>query len=184
MADEWGPLGPLVGDWEAEGGLDTAFSHSRGEVRGTPYLERASFKPFGPVDNGNQSLYGLDYKTAMWRDDEENPFHTEVGYWLWDGATGEVLRGFVVPRGITVLAGGTATADAKTFSLMARPGHALYAIGENAYLAKNASTRSYDVTISVNDDGSWSYDETTMLQMKEFDEPFAHTDHNTLRRVG
>ncbi len=75
------------------------------EVLGTPYLEKVSFKPFGPVDNGNQHLYGLDYKTAMWRGDEENPFHTEVGYWLWDAATGEVLRGFVVPRGITVLAG-------------------------------------------------------------------------------
>ena len=108
MADEWGPLGALVGDWEAEGGLDTAYSHSQEKVLGTPYLESVTFKPFGPVDNGRQSLYGLDYKTAMWRDDEENPFHTEVGYWLWDGATGEVLRGFVVPRGITVLAGGTA----------------------------------------------------------------------------
>jgi hypothetical protein len=30
---------------------------------------------------------------------------------------------------------------------------------------------------------TWSYDEVTMLRMKEFDEPFAHTDHNTLRRV-
>ena len=57
-------------------------------------------KPFGPVQNGSQTLFGLDYKTAMWRGDEENPFHTEVGYWLWDAATGEVLRGFVVPRGI------------------------------------------------------------------------------------
>ena len=57
--------------------------------------------PFGPVDNGNQHLYGLDYKSAMWRGDEENPFHTEVGYWLWDAATGEVMKGFVVPRGIT-----------------------------------------------------------------------------------
>ena len=122
MADEWGPLGALVGDWEAEGGLDTAYSHSRDEVLGTPYLEKVTFKPFGPVDNGRQHLYGLDYKTAMWRGDEENPFHTEVGYWLWDGATGEVLRGFVVPRGITVLAGGTAAADAKAFTLTAEPG--------------------------------------------------------------
>lgn len=105
MADEWGPLGPLVGEWEGEGGLDTAYSHSRHEVLGTPYLEKLTFKPFGPVDNGDQHLYGLDYKTAMWRDDEDNPFHTEVGYWLYDGATGEVVRGFVVPRGITVLAG-------------------------------------------------------------------------------
>ena len=59
------------------------------------------------------------------------PFHTEVGYWLWDSATGEVLRGFVVPRVITVLAGGVAAADAKSFTLSARPGDANYSIGEN-----------------------------------------------------
>jgi hypothetical protein len=186
MAGEWGPLEAMAGEWESasEGGLDAAFSHARGDVFKTPYLEKLSFKPFGPVDNGDQHLYGLDYKTAMWRDDEENPFHTEVGYWLWDGATGEIVRGFVVPRGITVLAGGAAAADAKQFSLMARPGHPQYSIGENKYLAERASTLSYDVTITINDDGSWSYDETTMLKMSEFPEPFAHTDRNTLRRVG
>ena len=108
MCDAWGPLAALAGEWEAAGGLDTAFAHAQGKVIGTPYLEKVAFQPFGPVDNGDQHLYGLDYKTAMWRNDEENPFHTEVGYWLWDGATGEIVRGFVVPRGITVLAGGTA----------------------------------------------------------------------------
>jgi hypothetical protein len=182
MADEWGPLSGLIGEWEAEGGLDTAFSHSRGEVLGTPYLERVTFKPFGPVDNGSQSLYGLDYKTAMWRDDEENPFHTEVGYWLWDAATGEVLRGFVVPRGITVLAGGTAAADATSFTLTATPGDPNYNIGENKYLSANASTIGYTVDITIIDENSWSYSENTTLRMKEFPEPFAHTDHNTLHR--
>jgi len=183
MTSEWGPLAGLVGEWEGEGGLDTAYSHSQEKVLGTPYLEKVSLKPFGPVDNGDQHLWGLDYKTAMWRGDEQNPFHTEVGYWLWDAATGEVLRGFVVPRGITVLAGGTAAADATTFTLRAAPGEPQYTIGENRYLAENASTLSYEVTITVGDD-SWSYDETTMLQMNELPEPFAHTDHNTLRRVG
>jgi hypothetical protein len=183
MAGEWGPLEALVGEWEGEGGLDTAFSHSRGDVFGTPYLEKLTLKPFGPVDNGSQSLYGLDYKTAMWRDDEENPFHTEVGYWLWDAATGEVLRGFVVPRGITVLAGGTAAPDATEFTLAAAQGAPQYTIGENRYLAGAASTLSYEVTIRTGD-GTWSYEETTMLQMKEFPEPFAHTDANSLRRVG
>lgn len=183
MAKEWGPLGPLAGDWEGEGGLDRAFSHAENKVLSTPFRERCSLKPFGPVDNGSQHLYGLDYKSAMWRGDEENPFHTEVGYWLWDGATGEIVRGFVVPRGVTVLAGGTAAADASRFSLKASQGGAQYTIGENLYLAKNASTLSYEVTITIGD-GTWSYDETTMLQMTEFDEPFAHTDHNVLRRVG
>jgi hypothetical protein len=179
----WGPLGGLVGEWEGSGGLDTAFSHARGEVIGTPYLEKASFKPFGPVDNGRQSLYGLDYRSAMWRGDETNPFHTEIGYWLWDGATGEIMRAFVVPRGITVLAGGTAAADATSFTLSATPGDPHYNIGENTYLAQNASTLSYTVTITLGE-GTWSYDETTMLRMTELPEPLAHTDHNTLRRVG
>ena len=183
MADDWGPLGPLVGEWQGEGGLDTAYSHSEHKVLGTPYLEKLTFKPFGPVQNGRQTLYGLDYKSAMWRGDEDNPFHTEVGYWLWDGATGEIVRGFVVPRGITVLAGGTAAAGATSFTLKGVAGDAQYSIGENKYLAENASTLSYSVTGTINDDGSWSYDEITMLKMKEFDEPFAHTDHNTLRRV-
>ena len=181
MADEWGPLGPLVGDWKGEGGLDTAFSHEKNKVLGTPYVEKLTFKPFGPVDNGTQTLYGLDYKTSMWRRDEENPFHTEVGYWLWDAAAGEILRGFVVPRGITVLAGGNAAAGATSFTLSAKLGALQYAIGENKYLAQNASTLSYTVTITINRDGTWSYDETTMLKMKEMDEPFAHTDHNTLQ---
>jgi hypothetical protein len=186
MGDEWsawGPLGPLVGEWEGEGGLDTAFSHSRGAVFQTPYFEKVTFKPFGAVENGRQALYGLDYKTAMWRESEADPFHTEVGYWLWDGATGEVLRGFVVPRGITVLAGGTAAADATSFVLEAKPGDPHYSIGENRYLAQNASTLSYRVTITFNGDDTWSYDETTMLRMKELPEPLAHTDHNTMRRT-
>jgi hypothetical protein len=183
MADEWGPLHHLVGEWQGEGGLDTAFSHSEGEVLGTPYLEKLSFKPFGPVVNGRQSLYGLDYKTAMWRGDESNPFHTEVGYWLWDGDTGEVVRGFVVPRAITVLAGGTTTADATSFTLAATAGDPQYTIGESKYLASNASTLNYTVTITINGDDTWGYDERTMLQMKEFPEPFAHMDKNTLHRV-
>ena len=181
--DEWGPLAGLIGEWEGEGGLDSAFAHATEAVLETPYLEKCSMKPFGPVDNGRQHLYGLDYRSAMWRGDEENPFHTEVGYWLWDAATGEVLRGFVVPRGITVLAGAIGIApDAGTFTLTATPGDGTYTIGENAYLRAHASTVQYETTITVGE-GSWSYHETAMLRMDEFGELFAHTDHNTLHRV-
>jgi hypothetical protein len=179
---EWGPLAALAGEWQGHGGLDTAFSHAQNRVLGTEYLEKLTFKPFGPVQNGKQMLYGLDYRTAMWRGDEENPFHTEVGYWLWDASAGEIVRAFVVPRGITVLAGGSASSDARTFRLDAAAGHPQYSIGENKYLSAHASTLSYSVTVTVDDDG-WSYEETTMLKMPEFPEPFAHTDRNTLKRV-
>ena len=183
MSEEWGPLAGLIGEWEGTGGIDVAFSHARGEVIETPYLERVTMKPFGPVDNGRQRLFGLDYKTAMWRGSEENPFHTEVGYWLWDAATGEVLRGFVVPRGITVLAGGITSADSTEFTMTAGHADSPYRIGENTYLADNASTVAYRSTIRV-EDGAWSYDEETTLRMREIPGDFAHTDSNRLVRIG
>jgi hypothetical protein len=178
MSKEWGPLGALVGRWEGDGGLDSSYSHAKGEVVGTPYQEKVTFSPFGPVDNGSQHLYGLDYKSAMWRNDEVNPFNTEVGYWLWDNTTGEVLRAVAIPRGITVLAGGHAESDANEFTLKAAVGDAQYPIGEGSYLTTNASSVSFETTIT------WSYNETTMLRMKEFSELVSHTDHNTMRKVG
>jgi hypothetical protein len=181
--EEWGPLAALIGDWQGQGGLDTAYAHASEKVLDTPYTEKVSMKPFGPVDNGRQHLYGLDYKTAMWRGSEENPFHTEVGYWLWDAATGEVLRGFVVPRGITVLAGAIGVAaDATEFTLSAETGGDLYSIAENQYLRQHASTRRYEVTITNGAD-AWSYHETTTLKMDEFPDLFPHVDHNTLTRA-
>jgi hypothetical protein len=183
VTDDWGPLAPLAGEWAGEDGVDIAYSHSRGEVRRTPYREKVSLRPFGPVDNGCQRLFGLDYSTAMWCHAETTPFHTEVGYWLWDAASGEVLRGFVVPRGVAVLAGGTAAADAVELRLGADPGGTGYTIGENRYLARHARTLSYRARITIDRNGSWSYDEVTMLAMSGLAEPFAHADRNTLRRV-
>ena len=49
-------------------------------------------KPFGPVDNGTQSLYGLDYRMAAWRGDRERTRSTpRSGYWLWDAADRAVI---------------------------------------------------------------------------------------------
>ena len=71
-------------------------------------------------------------------------------------------------------------ADAKEFTLRADKGAEIYNIGENQYLAKHASTISYEATITIGD-GEWSYHENTQLKMDEFPDPFPHTDHNTLR---
>ena len=94
------------------------------------------------------------------------------------------MKGFVVPRGITTLAGGTAASDATTFTLKAVHGDAQDGIGENKYLAKNASTLSYEVTITLGED-TWSYDEVTMLRMRVRRAPLAHRpQHAAPRRVG
>ena len=181
--EEWGPLAALIGDWEGTAGLDVAFSHERNQVWETPFSEKVTMKPFGPVQNGSQTLFGLDYKTAMWRGSEENPFHTEVGYWLWDADAQVVLRCFVVPRGVTVLAGGRFEAGASGFTLTAEAASERYGISQNLYLAKLARTTHYETTFTFNADGSASYTEHTMLEMAELPKPLDHADSNRLVRV-
>jgi hypothetical protein len=182
--EEWGPLAGLIGTWEGAQGMDVSFHNEKGKVAETPYFERTSFKPFGPVANGEQELYGLDYRTAAWRKGEENdnPFHTEVGYWLWDAAEKQVMRCFMVPRGSVVIAGGPAEATANEFVMNAQLGVQTYGILSNQYLDKNAKTISFDVTIKVDGD-TFSYDETTVYEHYRSPEPIIHTDRNTLTRT-
>jgi hypothetical protein len=182
--NEWGPLGNLVGIWEGDDGLDVAFQHANGRVGETPYRERTEMKPFGPVDNGKQSLYGLDYRMAAWRAGEENPFHTEVGYWLWDAPDRAVTRCFMIPRGSTVLAGGVTTPDASTFTMSADVGSETYGILSNPYLARAARTIRYVCTITVGGPDEWSYDETSTIDHERHGDVLEHTDRNRLHRVG
>ncbi len=179
---ELGPLTALAGIWEGDEGLDVAYSNARGVLAETPYREHVELKPFGPVDNGEQVLYGLDYRMAAWRPGEDIPFHTEVGYWLWDAADCEVMRCFMVPRGTTVLAGGTAAADADVFELRADCGSEVYGILSNPYLARRARSASYRASIAVAGD-VFSYEEETMIEHARWPEPLSHTDRNRLHRV-
>jgi len=178
----FGPLAQLAGEWEGSDGTDVSHHHAEGEAGDTSYREHITFKPFGPVDNGAQRLYGLDYKMAAWRIGEEDPFHTEVGYWLWDGDLGHVIRGFVIPRGSVILAGGEVAADATSFTLRADADSDEYGICSNTYLFNNARCTSYVFNLSVDGD-TLTYDQDSVLVMNEYDEPYHHTDANKLQRV-
>jgi len=177
----WGPLAGLIGEWEGSEGLDVSYHNAHGQVRETPYRERVTFDPFGPVANGSQLLYGLDYRMAAWRPNEDSAFHTEIGYWMWDAEDSQVIRCFMVPRGTTLLAGGSVRATDSTFSLEANIGSETYGILSNRYLAAKARTTKYTCKISVGD-GVFSYDSCTTY-VHGIGGEIAHTDRNTLRRV-
>ncbi len=178
-----GPLGALAGTWEGTKGLDVSFHNEEQEIGDTIYRERVILNPFGPVDNGQQTLYGLDYRMSAWRNDEQDPFHTEVGYWLWDADANQVMRCFTIPRGSVLIAGGAAAADAKSFSMQSTLGSQTYGILSNIYLDAMARTTAYQVTINVHDDDSWSYDETTWVYLEALNRLIPHTDQNRLYRV-
>jgi hypothetical protein len=177
----WGPLARLIGEWEGDRGIDVSFHNATGRLTETPFRERVSLAPFGPVANGTQRLYGLDYRMSAWRMNESDPFHTEVGYWLWDADGGHVLRCFMVPRGTTLLAGGTARPDDSGFRLEAHVGSESYGILSNLYLAARARTTKYTCQVDAGTD-FFSYDSTTTY-VHHAGGSIAHTDRNTLRRL-
>jgi hypothetical protein len=179
--DAWGPLAALIGEWEGSEGLDSSFHNAHGRVNETKFREQVTLAPFGPVENGKQKLYGLDYRMAAFRAGEDSAFHTEVGYWLWDADGGHVLRCFMVPRGSTILAGGVAGPKDSNFSLEANVGSETYGILSNLYLAKSARTTKYTCKV-VSQGDTFSYEScTTYVHFKWG--TIAHTDRNTLRRV-
>ncbi len=181
--EEWGPLGGLVGTWESGwDGLDVSYHNEDGKIEETVYREKVDFKPFGPVDNGEQHLYGLDYRMAAYRQGEDNPFHTEIGYWMWDAGAKQVMRCFMVPRASTLIAGATVEPDATTFRLEAVLGSNTYGILSNKYLDQVAKTTRFDVTITVTED-TFSYDETTVVEHQKWPTVIMHTDRNTLKLV-
>ncbi|MBK5287828.1 MAG: FABP family protein [Acidimicrobiia bacterium] len=177
-----GPLAALAGTWEGTKGMDVSFHNEDGVVGDTPYREKVTLSPFGPVDNGSQQLFGLDYRMAAWRGDEEDPFHTEIGYWLWDAARGEIYRCIMVPRAAVVIAGGKVSADSTSFTLTSTLGSTTYGVLENPYLAEKSSTTKFEITIATGAD-SWSYDETTTVNVERLGGELAHTDRNELHRV-
>ncbi|MCP5056355.1 MAG: FABP family protein [bacterium] len=178
-----GPLAPLAGTWEGNEGIDLAFSYGEGGAKETPFRERMTFEPFGPVVNGSQQLYGLDYRTTAWPIGEEEAFHMEVGYWLWDAAASQVMRCFMVPRGSTILAGGTAAADASVLEMQAEVGSETFGVLSNPHLAKAARCVRYDLKVRIEADDCFSYEEDTVLQLRPVDGLFHHTDRNRLRRA-
>lgn len=176
-----GPLAPMAGIWEGTGGADRHPS-AGGEER-DHFHERYELQPIDPQTNGPQLLYGLRYHTHIVKPGEVETFHDQVGYWLWEPATGELTLTLGIPRGQVLLAHGSAAPDARRFELVATIGEHTYGILSNRFLHENFRTVSYAIEVTIHDDATWSYEEEGLLVIPDRDEPFAHRDSNTLHRV-
>ncbi|HTK33838.1 MAG TPA: heme-binding beta-barrel domain-containing protein [Caulobacteraceae bacterium] len=176
-----GPLRRMAGVWEGRRGVDLNPKADGPERR--EYLERIELQPIDPQANGPQLFYGLRYHVHVNTEEEDATFHDQVGYWLWEPATGLVLQTLTIPRGQVAIASGRADAEAKTLTLAAERGQTEYGICSTTFLEYAFRTDSYRIEISFNPDGTWSYISDTMLTVRGRTEPFRHRDRNTLTRV-
>ena len=176
-----GPLRRLAGVWEGRKGVDLNPKADGPERR--VYIERIEMQPIDPQANGPQMLYGLRYHIHINTPEEDITFHDQVGYWLWDAATGLIMQTLAIPRGQVALAGGKANPDGSGLMVSARRGDTEYGIASTAFLEYAFRTDSYELTVTFNADGSWSYVSDTMLSVRGRAEPFRHRDRNTLTKV-
>lgn len=175
-----GPLRRMAGIWEGMKGVDLN-PKADGPERRT-FIERIELQPIDAQANGPQLFYGLRYHTRILATDEDTTFHDQVGYWLWEPATGLVQQSLAIPRGQVALASGHATADATKLVLTAQRGQTDYGICSTTFLEQAFRTDSYRIEITFNPDGSWSYAQDTMLMVRG-QGPFQHRDVNTMVKV-
>ena len=174
-----GPLRRLAGVWQADKGIDINPKAAGPERK--LFREHVRMDPIDAQTNGPQLFFGLRYHIHINTPGEAITFHDQVGYWLWEPATGLVLQSVTIPRGQALLAAGHAKPDDRTISVAATRGDTQDGICSTAFLEQAFRTDRYRCDITFNDDGSWSYLVQTDLMVHG--KPFNHHDTNTLRLV-
>jgi hypothetical protein len=176
-----GPLRGMAGVWEGMRGLDVK-PKAEGAKKQV-FHERTTLQPIDPQTNGPQLLYGLRYHSHMTKPEQIKTYHDQVGYWLWEPATGTIIHTLTIPRGQVAMAAGQAAADATEFELVATHGLETYGICSAPFLQQAFKTTEFRIKVTINPDGTWTYDEDTVLMIQGQTEPFHHTDRNTLHKV-
>jgi hypothetical protein len=176
-----GPLRRLAGVWESDQGVDVSPKADGPERR--VYREHIRMEPIDSQANGPQLLYGLRYHIHVNTPEEAITFHDQVGYWLWEPATGLIMQSIAIPRGQVVLAGGSAKPGDQRISVEARRGDTRFGICSTTFLEEAFRTDYYRIDITFNSDDSWTYVTRTDLAVRGATPPCNHHDTNTMRRV-
>lgn len=185
---DYGPLQSLIGEWRGDRGMDKAPEQAAAAKDGLvqePYHETLIFEDAGLVGNaGEQTLAILRYRQQVFRNSTGEQFHDEQGYWLWDCERELVMHSLLIPRGLSLLAGGSyRRAEVGTlleFNVMAEAGHSEWAIAQSPFLQEKAKTTRFEKKMTVDGD-ELHYFQTTFLDI--YGRKVAHTDENRLRRV-
>lgn len=177
-----GPLTAMAGIWQGERGLDVK-PKAEGPKK-QAYVERIEMQPIDPQTNGPQLLYGLCYKVFVTKPEQVKTYHEQVGYWLWEPASGTIIHTLTIPRGMVVMASGQARADATEFELIARADTPGTGIVSAPFLEHAFRTVEFRIKVNIHADQTWSYEEDTVMMIRGQSEPFHHVDRNTLTKIG
>lgn len=176
---DYGPLTCLLGTWIGDSGVDVAPEPDGDEHN--PYFETIRFTAAGDATNAEeQNLAVVRYHQVVTRKSTGKVFHDQVGYWLWEPASGQVIQTLTIPRAVTLLAGGKVSREGNrtTFSVTAEDGHPDWGIVQSPFMQTRARTLAFRHELVI-EGGIMTYSETTLLDIYD-KRRFEHTDRNTL----
>jgi hypothetical protein len=178
-----GPLTGMAGIWEGNRSMDIP-PKPPDAPEPQIFVEHIELQPIDPQANGPQLFYGLRYHTRIVKPGEIETYHDQVGYWLWEPATGNLIQTLAIPRGQTAMAVGNAAKDATSFELVATRGATINGICSNPFIEYAFQTVEFRIRVTINPNGTWAYNEDTTMIVRGQSEPFHHTDRNILTKIG
>src|SRR5947209_11110084 len=113
------------------------------------FIERIELQPIDPQTNGPQLFYGLRYHTHIVKPRQIETYHDQIGYWLWEPATGNLIQTLAIPRGQIAMAFGRAAKDATSFELVATRGAQSNGICSNPFLEHAFKTVEYRIKVTI-----------------------------------
>lgn len=181
---DYGPLACLVGRWQGDKGMDVAPEPDGKEEN--PFYETLVFEASGDVTNAKeQKLAIVSYHQVVKRKSNDEVFHDQTGYWLWDAQSKTVMQSLTIPRGLCLLAGsqydGATDAATITLQVHAAADDKNWGIVQSPFLQRKAKTLEFTHQVQIVGN-TLSYTESTVLDI--YGAVFDHTDGNTLVRVG
>lgn len=179
---DMGPLARLMGIWEGKQGRDIAPEPDG--IEDNAYYERIEFQLTRRVSNAEeQKLAALQYRQLVRRVSNDKILHDQSGYWAWDAQGGSLMHMFSIPRGVTVLAGGTVTESSDgsmVFEVRSSASDPHWTISEAPFMQRKAKTLEFNQRLVLGGD-ELHYAQTTLLDI--YGREFEHTDENRLARL-
>ena len=180
---DYGPLVLLGGFWRGDKGMDIA-PESDGSIEENPFYEEILFELAGDLSNADkQKLAIVRYHQKVYRKSNNEQFHDQLGYWLWDAAEQRVMHTLIIPRGVALVASGdydpaSFTGDSVTLKVRADDGGE-WGVAQSTFMRDNARTTAFEMTLQVSG-LQMTYSETTFLDI--YGRKFDHTDNSVLHK--
>jgi hypothetical protein len=178
---DYGPLAALVGTWKTapSGGVDVAPGQTgstvgKGGKAVSPFYETITFTPAGDATNNSvQQLTAVFYHQMVFRKSNNNQFHDQIGYLIYDKMNHRVYDSYCIPRAVCVVAEGL---SGSTMTLTSKS----QGVAQTQYMVNNDSTKAFKITYDLSGN-TMKFKQETELHV--YGKPFVHTDEDTLTKV-